>query len=115
MPLYVQVPRLNIRRVSGVGRNQDDAAIAVLTFRGKRPESRKQMRHAVIDLRRASVGNGHRLLVEESQSILVGKRSFLQSLIENAIAAPEHGLAIDRSEEHTSELQSLTNLVCRLL
>src|SRR5438046_10406556 len=26
---------------------------------------------------------------------------------------PEHGLG--RSEEHTSELQSLTNLVCRLL
>src|SRR5437016_10718564 len=24
-------------------------------------------------------------------------------------------LALDRSEEHTSELQSLTNLVCRLL
>src|SRR5258706_8229703 len=26
-----------------------------------------------------------------------------------------HSFAIDRSEEHTSELQSLTNLVCRLL
>src|SRR5438093_8791352 len=25
------------------------------------------------------------------------------------------GLALQRSEEHTSELQSLTNLVCRLL
>src|SRR5438046_3319238 len=25
------------------------------------------------------------------------------------------GFALDRSEEHTSELQSLTNLVCRLL
>src|SRR5207244_4916966 len=60
------------------------------------------MRHAVIDLRRASVGNGHRLLVEESQSILVGKRSFLQSLIENAIAAPEHGLAIDAVSEPDS-------------
>src|SRR5438093_5136187 len=27
----------------------------------------------------------------------------------------EHGRAFLRSEEHTSELQSLTNLVCRLL
>src|SRR5258706_10000286 len=26
-----------------------------------------------------------------------------------------HGKGVDRSEEHTSELQSLTNLVCRLL
>src|SRR5262249_61303232 len=26
-----------------------------------------------------------------------------------------HAPAVDRSEEHTSELQSLTNLVCRLL
>src|SRR5262249_58598152 len=30
-----------------------------------------------------------------------------------ALPDPEH--AEDRSEEHTSELQSLTNLVCRLL
>src|SRR5262249_57986932 len=27
----------------------------------------------------------------------------------------ERALIVDRSEEHTSELQSLTNLVCRLL
>src|SRR5258706_2424749 len=30
-------------------------------------------------------------------------------------AAMEAHLAAERSEEHTSELQSLTNLVCRLL
>src|SRR5205823_14698160 len=29
--------------------------------------------------------------------------------------AAEHGLTLDRSEEHTSELQSLAYLVCRLL
>src|SRR5262245_64384765 len=28
---------------------------------------------------------------------------------------PWHGSSIDRSEEHTSELQSLRHLVCRLL
>src|SRR2546430_6092580 len=28
---------------------------------------------------------------------------------------PAHGVADDRSEEHTSELQSQSNLVCRLL
>src|ERR1019366_10711491 len=31
-----------------------------------------------------------------------------------AVALPQTG-KMDRSEEHTSELQSLTNLVCRLL
>src|SRR5438093_2775707 len=30
-------------------------------------------------------------------------------------ARPRHGAGAERSEEHTSELQSLTNLVCRLL
>src|SRR5262249_57331797 len=36
------------------------------------------------------------------------------SLVANARAAPDSERSI-RSEEHTSELQSLTNLVCRLL
>src|SRR5437016_7322550 len=31
------------------------------------------------------------------------------------LAGPSHPMRKDRSEEHTSELQSLTNLVCRLL
>ena len=31
------------------------------------------------------------------------------------VATPEPGPGEVRSEEHTSELQSLTNLVCRLL
>src|SRR2546430_8131552 len=30
-------------------------------------------------------------------------------------ADPQHDQTIDRSEEHTSELQSQSNLVCRLL
>src|SRR2546430_7317904 len=33
----------------------------------------------------------------------------------NALAATEHGNISSRSEEHTSELQSQSNLVCRLL
>src|SRR5438093_4470682 len=37
--------------------------------------------------------------------------------IQGAVIAGEkqHSILVDRSEEHTSELQSLTNLVCRLL
>src|SRR5438046_6507541 len=33
----------------------------------------------------------------------------------NKMRGKKYGLVISRSEEHTSELQSLTNLVCRLL
>src|SRR5258706_7920918 len=40
---------------------------------------------------------------------LVGQRVSQESRARRHIARPE------RSEEHTSELQSLTNLVCRLL
>src|SRR5262249_60728999 len=41
----------------------------------------------------------------------------LASLIDGAArnACGMRGLLADRSEEHTSELQSLTNIVCRLL
>src|SRR5438477_2552176 len=37
------------------------------------------------------------------------------AVVERAALAAETGAAIDRSEEHTSELQSHVNLVCRLL
>src|SRR5258706_8581288 len=33
----------------------------------------------------------------------------------NSVAGANHQTSAERSEEHTSELQSLTNLVCRLL
>src|SRR5438093_6104160 len=39
----------------------------------------------------------------------------LDDLLEHAEVLEEHLLGPRRSEEHTSELQSLTNLVCRLL
>src|SRR5437016_10276637 len=44
-------------------------------------------------------------------------RSCVLDCIPRAIASTSAGVAanVDRSEEHTSELQSLTNLVCRLL
>src|SRR3989454_7759301 len=48
--------------------------------------------------------NGLRLL-------LVGYESGNQSILNNI----KKGIRLDRSEEHTSELQSPCNLVCRLL
>src|SRR5437016_7158445 len=38
-----------------------------------------------------------------------------QVAVKEAIAKARAHFGLDRSEEHTSELQSLTNLVCRLL
>src|ERR1039457_7405932 len=37
----------------------------------------------------------------------------VEKMIENL--SPEHAVSTERSEEHTSELQSPCNLVCRLL
>src|SRR5438093_7584073 len=39
----------------------------------------------------------------------------LGQIVGDRAVAGEHRLGLQRSEEHTSELQSLTNLVCRLL
>src|SRR2546427_2573323 len=35
--------------------------------------------------------------------------------VDARVEAPEQAVGVDRSEEHTSELQSQSNLVCRLL
>src|SRR2546427_8583292 len=43
------------------------------------------------------------------------KRSFLQKVAEFIHPAPDSPDELIRSEEHTSELQSQSNLVCRLL
>src|SRR5258706_1274518 len=45
---------------------------------------------------------------------MLGPKQFAAQLIQATrdLVKPE---ALDRSEEHTSELQSLTNIVCRLL
>src|SRR5437016_11985980 len=51
---------------------------------------------------------------------LLGRRTEMASMLRSPLSlrvrgAPLRGLIAIRSEEHTSELQSLTNLVCRLL
>src|SRR5258706_1104095 len=49
--------------------------------------------------------------------ILTGKRAFEAATLPELMKQRESGAVTNpsRSEEHTSELQSLTNLVCRLL
>src|SRR5438045_5152503 len=41
--------------------------------------------------------------------------SLFKRLVTSQQALEQAGIALDRSEEHTSELQSLRHLVCRLL
>src|SRR5258706_8664689 len=59
-----------------------------------------------------------------ARQALAGQQLVLQALARQGIAAEQAQTAVGavhhiagahRSEEHTSELQSLTNLVCRLL
>src|SRR5438093_5100804 len=56
-------------------------------------------------------------LNEHQTSILLQDRASRDSFFTVLSSKSEHAvtLMIKRSEEHTSELQSLTNLVCRLL
>src|SRR5262249_62038247 len=53
----------------------------------------------------------HRAPEEEAEAKKIGLRYFNIPVV---YAEPKDE-QVDRSEEHTSELQSLTNLVCRLL
>src|SRR5437016_10985229 len=59
-----------------------------------------------------------RFLLERALGLTLGG-GFARGMVHCGVirALNELGIAIDaiRSEEHTSELQSLTNLVCRLL
>ena len=99
LPLYVQIPSLDVCGATCVSRNQDDAVLIVLRTRGKRPGGREDMRYAVVDLRGAAVCDVHRLTIKESESILVGEGSFLQCFVKNAVAAANHGLIIDAVSE----------------
>src|SRR5437016_11169535 len=54
------------------------------------------------------------LLASDQPEIVGGRLDLLAVADALADAHVDHDL-VDRSEEHTSELQSLTNLVCRLL
>src|SRR5437016_11162719 len=58
----------------------------------------------------------HKLDTQSSNLVHAGKYDAALPLAERALGIGEKELGPDhRSEEHTSELQSLTNLVCRLL
>src|SRR5690606_42083049 len=64
------------------------------------------------------LGRGHRRRVQavvvEVQHVRVASRH-PGSEVASGASQDEHGAAGHRSEEHTSELQSRENLVCRLL
>src|SRR5258706_15578546 len=64
-----------------------------------------------------SVAQGRRADDRQHQVRPAADAPFAQGLAEILMMffQPARGGDIDRSEEHTSELQSLTNLVCRLL
>src|SRR5687768_18239502 len=61
--------------------------------------------------RAARPPNGCHICLDERQYVLATGQSWTTQ----AELARAHQLVIDRSEEHTSELQSRLHLVCRLL
>src|SRR2546427_9627771 len=68
----------------------------------------KRRRH-----RREGIGNVHPALSDLNQVLLVqGDKAIPDGL---RLVVRDSLIALDRSEEHTSELQSQSNLVCRLL
>src|SRR3989441_1852102 len=50
-----------------------------------------------------------------SNDLFAVKATILDKYLPNIVAANHHAGQVNRSEEHTSELQSLAYLVCRLL
>src|SRR2546430_8674427 len=65
---------------------------------------------------RSLVGGAERLQVLRGQLVVLGDAAqllfFMEEPLEDVLGG---GAAAHRSEEHTSELQSQSNLVCRLL
>src|SRR5258706_6823682 len=87
-------------------READLPGLLQALFRGNKPRNRV-LKDEVVEIR---------LLLGEEQP---GLKPYLDAFLDGLRTAPDAFLALteetNRSEEHTSEHQSLTNLVCRLL
>src|SRR5262249_61228516 len=70
-------------------------------------------RSGMEDIARELNVSGARLAREAAE--IVSKEDGKPRFVAGAIGPTNRTASISRSEEHTSELQSLTNLVCRLL
>src|SRR2546425_7160552 len=66
---------------------------------------------------RSRIGGGERVVgvAERARLSRTSRRRVLRIEIEDDVFLPDEITQADRSEEHTSELQSLAYLVCRLL
>src|SRR5256885_13206639 len=71
----------------------------------------KMEKNSLTEFRRSLIHGIPSLLLVSALSIWSIKYSFLNTIIDLKNSAP----SVRRSEEHTSELQSPCNLVCRLL
>src|SRR3989441_5301507 len=71
--------------------------------------NRKEMQSELLRLTEALQGAGHQIVLTSDRP-----PPEIADLDERLISRLSGGLVVDRSEEHTSELQSLAYLVCRL-
>src|SRR5690242_21506404 len=76
---------------------------------------RRPPRSTLFPTRRSSDLVPHRARRTRPQASVVRAQRAAPAHASNANSAASHGHGVLRSEEHTSELQSHVNLVCRLL
>src|SRR5438132_8771461 len=100
-----------------------DQGVPQLDLRGHLPDvavGSHGVHHVSVDLGRQSIGDrqvgGRPARIEDADAALARQRTQLGIVADERVqAAPDLELGALRSEEHTSELQSHSDLVCRLL
>src|SRR2546425_2705951 len=89
-----------------------DAKLVLREVEDVVPEARLQV---ALELGQVEVGSPPRALRDERRGVVKEEQSEIEQGRGDWASVHGHVLLVQRSEEHTSELQSLAYLVCRLL
>src|ERR1700730_14267450 len=119
LALYVEIPGLDVGRAPGVCGNGNHSVAAVLTIRRKGSGIGENAGHAIIDLDRPGnrwgTGWRNRLLIEKSQTVLVGKRAFSERFVENTITPAQYRLIVDAVSKAYARAERLLVNILRTL
>src|SRR5262249_61643112 len=100
------------------GRGSEGAWFPVRCCQSSRSDRSSTLKRYITSARRRSTAKAREPTGDREKRL--GERPRFQHRVHRALTAERRaqlrrGQNLNRSEEHTSELQSLTNLVCRLL